>query len=197
MYKINFKLSLTSYTKVNRYATYLNLPIQTVIRFLLTEQLHYYEYNLEHFDLNYKRCKPKDTLGTIDAYGNEKTPKKYSMEVSEYIYENVQRIKTKYNDKTNSVINNLLHMGIREKFNDYSFDIATEYRELKPNTKQYAIPLSSEFTLRLENISKITGIKVNQLISLIIGNYLIEHFTDYDNNIYLNPDTQKFHYDVW
>lgn len=201
MYKINFKLSLTTYTKVNRYATYLNLPIQTAIRFLLTEQLHYYEYNLEHFDLNYKKCKPKDTFGTIDAYGNEKHPKKYSMEVSEYIYKNVQRIKTEYNDKTNSVINNLLHMGIREKFDNYSFDIATEYKEinqkeLKPNTKQYAIPLSYEFTLRLEDISEITGIKVNQLISLIIGNYLIEHFTDYDNNIYQTESGQS-HYSVW
>ena len=196
MYKINFKLSLTSYTSLNRYATYLNLPIQTVIRFLLNEQLHYYEYNLEYFDLNYKKCKPKDTFGTIDAYGNEKQPKKYSMEVSEYIYENVQRIKTEYKDKTNSVINNLLHMGIREKFADYSFDVATAYKELNPNTKQYAVPLSSEFTLRLEDVSKITGIKVNQLISLIIGNYLIEHFTDYDNNIYQTESGQS-HYSVW
>ncbi len=196
MYKINFKLSLTSYTNLNRYATYLNLPIQTVIRFLLTEQLHYYEYSLEYFDLNYKKCKPKDTFGTIDAYGNEKQPKKYSMEVSEYIYENVQRIKAEYKDKTNSVINNLLHMGIREKFADYSFDVATAYKELNPNTKQYAVPLSSEFTLRLEDVSKITGIKVNQLISLIIGNYLIEHFTDYDNNIYQTESGQS-HYSVW
>ena len=182
--------------EINRYATYLNLPIQTVIRFLLNEQLHYYEYNLEYFDLNYKKCKPKDTFGTIDAYGNEKQPKKYSMEVSKYIYENVQRIKTEYKDKTNSVINNLLHMGIREKFADYSFDVATAYKELNPNTKQYAVPLSSEFTLRLEDVSKITGIKVNQLISLIIGNYLIEHFTDYDNNIYQTESGQS-HYSVW
>ena len=126
---------------------------------------------------------------------------KVSLEVSEYIYENVQKIKTEYNDKTNSVINNLLHMGIREKFNNYSFDIATEYKdinpkELKHNTKQYAIPLSYEFTLRLEDISEITGIKVNQLISLIIGNYLIEHFTDYDNNIYQSESGHSY-YSVW
>lgn len=196
MYKINFKLSLSSYTKINRYATYLNLPIQTVIRFLLIEQLHYYEYNLEYFDLNYKKCKPKDTFGTIDAYGNEKYPKKYSMEVSEYIYENVQRLKKIYEDKTNFIINNLLHMAIREKFEDYSSDIATAYNNIKPNTKQYAIPLSSEFTFRLEEISEITGIKVNQLISLIIGNYLIEHFTDYDNNFYQTESGQS-HYSVW
>ena len=61
---------------------------------------------------------------------------------------------------------------------------------------QYAIPLSSEFTLRLEDISKSTGIKINQLISLIIGNYLIEHFTDYDNNIYQSEDGD-LHYSVW
>jgi predicted DNA-binding protein len=146
--------------------------------------------------LNYKKCKPKDTFGTIDAYGNEKLPKKYSMEVSEYIYENVQSLKTKYNDKTNSVINNLLHMGIGEKFENYSFDIATAYNNITPNTKQYAIPLSSEFTFRLEDISKITGIKVNQLISLIVGNYLIEHFTDYDNNIYQTKSGQ-LHHSVW
>lgn len=199
MYKINFKLSLTSFTKLNRYATYLNLPIQTVIRFLLIEQLHYYEYNLEHFDINYRNCKPKDTFGTIDTYGNEKQPKKYSMEVSEYIYENVQRIRTEYKDKTNTVINNLLHMGIREKFYNYSFDVATAYNEheLKPNTKQYAIPLSSKFKLCLEDISKITGIKTNQLISLIIGNYLIEHFTDYDNNIYQNEIGGQTYYSIW
>lgn len=196
MYKINFKLSLSSYTKINRYATYLNLPIQTVIRFLLIEQLHYYEYNLEYFDLNYKKCKPKDTFGTIDAYGNEKYPKKYSMEVSAYIYENVQRLKKEYENKTNFVINNLLHMAIREKFEDYNSDIATAYNNINSNTKQYAIPLSSEFTFRLEEISDITGIKVNQLISLIIGNYLIEHFTDYDNDFY-QTESGKSHYSVW
>lgn len=196
MYKINFKLSLSSYTKINRYATYLNLPIQTVIRFLLIEQLHYYEYNPKYFDLNYKKCKPKDTFGTIDDYGNKKYPKKYSMEVSEYIYENVQRLKKEYENKTNFVINNLLHMAIREKFEDYNSDIATAYNNINPNTKQYAIPLSSEFTFRLEDISDITGIKVNQLISLIIGNYLIEHFTDYDNNFY-QTESGKSHYSVW
>lgn len=196
MYKINFKLSLTSYTSLNRYATYLNLPIQTVIRFLLIEQLHYFEYDLEYFESNYKKCKPKDTLGTIDAYGNEKQPKKYSMEVSEYIYEYVQRIKDKYKDKTNSVINNLLHMAIREKFEGYHSDIATAYNDINPNTKQYAIPLSSEFTERLKDISEITGIKVNHLISLIIGNYLFEHFTDYDNNFYQTPSGQ-LHHSIW
>lgn len=196
MYKINFKLSLSSYTKINRYAKYLNLPIQTVIRFLLVEQLHYYEYNEEYFDLNYKQCKPKETFGTIDAYGKEKTPKKYSMEVSEYIYDYVQKVKKKYNNKTNTVINNVLHMAVREKFLNYSYDIATAYCKLAPNTKQYAVPLSTEFTLRLEDISRITGIKINQLISLIIGNYLIEHFTDYDNNIYQTESGEQ-HYSIW
>lgn len=196
MYKINFKLSLTSFTKINRYAKYLNLPIQTVIRFLLIEQLHHYEYNLKLFDLNYKKCKPQDTFGTINAYGKEKQPKKYSMEVSEYIYEHVQELKIKYKDKTNSVINNLLHMGIREKFEDYNSNFATAYDDIDPNTKQYAIPLSSEFTCRLEDISKITGIKVNQLMSLIIGNYLIEHFTDYDNTIYESESGQQ-HHSIW
>ena len=197
MFKINFKLSLSFYTKINRYASYLSLPIQTVIRFLLIEQLHYYEYKREYFDKNYKSCKPKDTLGTLDSYGNEKKPKAYSMEVSEYIYENVKRIKNEYNDKTNFVINNLLHMGIEEKMTGYNYDIATKYEDIKEKkAKQYSIPLSSEFTCRLEDISEITGIKINQLISLIIGNYLIEHFTDYDNNVYVDDEGHE-HYGVW
>ena len=197
MFKINFKLSLSFYTKINRYASYLSLPIQTVIRFLLIEQLHHYEYKREYFDKNYKSCKPKDTLGTLDSYGNEKKPKAYSMEVSEYIYENVKRIKNEYNDKTNFVINNLLHMGIEEKMTGYNYDIATKYEDIKEKkAKQYSIPLSSEFTCRLEDISEITGIKINQLISLIIGNYLIEHFTDYDNNVYVDDEGHE-HYGVW
>lgn len=196
MYKINFKLSLTSFTKINRYASYHNLPIQTVIRFLLTEQLHHYECNPEYFDSNYKKCNPKDTFGTINAYGNEKQPKKYSMEVSQYIYENVQQLKVKYKDKTNFVINNLLHMGIREKFEYYDSSVATAYNDISPNTKQYAIPLSSDFTFRLEDISKITGIRVNQLMSLIIGNYLIRHFTDYDDTVY-QTDSGKLFHSVW
>ena len=197
MFKINFKLSLSFYTKINRYASYLSLPIQTVIRFLLIEQLHYYEYNREYFDDNYKRCKSKDTLGTLDSYGNEKKPKAYSMEVSEYIHENVKEIKIEYNDKTNFVINNLLHMGIEEKMTGYNYGIATQYEDIKEKkAKQYSIPLSSEFTCRLEDISEITGIKINQLISLIIGNYLIEHFTDYDNNVYVDDEGHE-HYGVW
>ena len=136
-------------------------------------------------------------MGTLDSYGNEKKPKAYSMEVSEYIYENVKRIKNEYNDKTNFVINNLLHMGIEEKMTGYNYDIATKYEDIKEKkAKQYSIPLSSEFTCRLEDISEITGIKINQLISLIIGNYLIEHFTDYDNNVYVDDEGHE-HYGVW
>ena len=196
MYKINFKLSLTSFTPINRYASYLNLPIQTVIKFLLIEQLHYHEFKPDDFNFDYQKCKPKDTLGTIDAYGNKKSPKKYSIEVSQYIYENVQQLKIQYNDKTNYVINNLLHMGMRKKFEFYDSDFATAFNDIIPDTKQYAIPLSSVFADRLKDISEITGINVNQLISLIIGNYLIEHFTDYDNNIYQTLSGKMFH-SVW
>lgn len=69
----------------------------------------------------------------------------------------------------------------------------TNYHDLKLNTKQYSISLSSEFTLRLEDISKQIGISVNKLISLIIGNYLIEHFSDYDDNYYMSEDRKTYH----
>lgn len=197
MYKINFKISLNTYSNINRYAAYLNLKTPTIIRFLLTEQINHFVCNPSDFQSHYKNCKPKDTLGTIDSYGKEKPPKEYSMEISEHIYRNIQNICKEYNDTTNTIVNNLLHMGIREKFKYSEKDFFTPYNDLAPNTKQYSIPLSDEFTQRLNDISEITGIKTNQLISLIIGNYLFEHFTDYDNDIYMTLDGRFHHHGVW
>ncbi len=196
MSKINFILSLSSFTGINRYAKELNLSIQTVTRFLLTEQLHCYEHTKELFNSRYKKCKYKDSKSRENDYGKEKCAKEYTMEVSEYIYEGIQNLKREYNQETNKVINNLLHMAIREKLNDFNSQYATDYYDLKPNTKQYSIPLSSEFTLRLEDISKQIGISVNKLISLIIGNYLIEHFSDYDDNYYISEDGKTYH-SIW
>ena len=197
MYKLNFKLSLNTYTNINRYASSLNLPLQTVMRFLLSEQIIIFNHNTEIFDKNYNHCKPKETMGTIDAYGNEVPPKSYSMEVSEFIHDGVENIQTEYGDKKEIVVNNLLHIGIAEKLSNFESIFATPYTDIKPKKKQYSIPLSISFTERLQDISKITGIKVNQLISLIIGNYLIEHYAGYDEGVYYNSQSGKYYYDVW
>ncbi|QUI21566.1 hypothetical protein HZI73_04335 [Vallitalea pronyensis] len=196
IYKLNFKISLNTFTKLNRYASSLNLPIQTIVRFILTEQLHSFESDKQTFKSKYEKCKFKQTLGTLEAYGKEKKPKKYSMQVSEYIYNGIYKIKETYETKTNIVINNLLHIGINDKLDSFNINYSYKFNDILPNTKQYAIPLSQQFTYRLEDISKITGIKTNQLISLIIGNYLIEHFSDYDDNMYIS-DTGKLYTGIW
>ncbi|MCY6356611.1 hypothetical protein [Clostridium sp. ZS2-4] len=196
MYKLNFTISLNTYTNLNRYASSLNLPIQTIIRFLLTEQLHSFELDKPNFEANYKNCKFKDTFGTSDSYGKEKKPKHYSMEVAEYIYNGIYNLKQIYETKTNIIVNNLLHIGIIEKLASFDIECSSEYNDILPNTKQYSIPLSKQFTYRLQDISKITGIKTNQLISLIIGNYLIEHFSEYDDNFYVS-NTGKTYTGIW
>ncbi|KAB1434309.1 hypothetical protein [Candidatus Galacturonibacter soehngenii] len=196
MYKLNFKISLNTSTNLNRYASSLNLPIQTIIRFLLTEQLHSFEFDKPRFKDNYENCKFKDTFGTSDYYGKVKKPKQYSMKVSEYIYNGVCDIKKIYETKTNIVVNNLIHIGIAEKLASFDIEYATQYNDILPNTKQYAIPLSEQFTNCLQSISNLTGIKTNQLISLIIGNYLIEHFSEYDDNIYVSS-TGKITTGIW
>ncbi|MEL7606060.1 MAG: hypothetical protein AAGU39_08400 [Sedimentibacter saalensis] len=196
MYKLNFTISLNTFTKLNRYALSLSLPIQTTIRFLLTEQLHSFEFDNQYFITKYKKCKFKEAIGTLDSYGKEKKPKRYSIEVTEYIYNGIYEIKKTYKTKTNIVINNLLHIGINDKLDSFNIDYSTEFNDILKNTKQYAIPLSLQFTYRLQDISKITGIKTNQLISLIIGNYLIEHFSEYDNKIYMS-NSGKIYSDIW
>ncbi|MBN7774403.1 hypothetical protein [Clostridium aminobutyricum] len=196
MYKLNFTLSLNTFTKLNRYASSLNLPIQTIIRFLLTEQLHSFEFDNQYFKANYEKCKFKKTFGTLDSYGKEKIPKRYSMEVAEYIYNGIHEIKKIYETKTNIVINNLLHIAITDKLASFDIACSSEHKNIFPNTKQYAIPLSEQFTYRLQDISKITGIKTNQLISLIIGNYLIEHFSEYDDNFYIS-NSGKTYTGIW
>lgn len=197
MYKSNFKISSNCCTKLNQYGTLLNLPIQTIMRYIVTEQINRYIHTPELFNQKFLSCKPKEAYGTTNAYGVEKLPKSYSMEVTEYIYTYVQSIKQQYNAKTNVVVNNLLHIGINEILANFDVNYATPYKELTANTKQYSIPLSLEFTERLQAISNITVIKINQLISLIIGNFLIKHYIEYDNNIYMTEKTMECYYDVW
>ena len=196
MYKLNFTISLNTFTKLNRYAASLNLSIQTIARFLLTEQLHLFEFHKQDFKTKYENCKFKETYGTLNSYGKEKKLKRYSMEVTEYIYSGIYKIKDTYDTKTNIVINNLLHIGIMDKLYSFDIDTSTKFEDILPHTKQYAIPLSEQFTDRLQDISNITGIKINQLISLIIGNYLIEHFAEYDANTY-ESNTGKTYTGIW
>ena len=195
-FKITFKLSSSFDTKISRYAKYHNLSKQTVIRFLLIEQLLRYKLNPDSFNSDYNKCIHRDSEGTFDDYGKKKFPKKYSLEVSEYIHDNVNKLKKSYGDKSNTVINNLLHIGINKKFADFDNNFSTEFKNIIPNTKQYSIPLSYVFKDSLEKIAQISGIKVNKLMSLIIGNYLIEHFTDYDDNIYQTL-SGKLHHSVF
>lgn len=197
MYKLNFKLSSNTYTNIRRYASSLSLPLQTVMRFLLSEQIIIFNHNTEIFDEKYNHCKPKETMGTINAYGDELPPKSYSMKVSEYIYNGVVNIKNQYKDKTNIVVNNLLHIGIAEKLSNFESIFATPFTEIKPHKMKYSVPLSLPFTKRLKYISEITGIKVNQLISLIIGNYLIEHYAGYDEGVYYDSQSGKYSYGAY
>lgn len=215
MPKLNFKLSLTSYTNLTAYGAYFNLPPETIIRCLIFEQLHLYKYNNEFFNQNYKRCKPREIEGTTDAYGKKKKPKTFSLKTSAYIRDGVYSIQEKYNDTLNTVVNNLLHMGLG--YRDLSnftpqYSITYEYGEpiksdlidtpdwegtpdpedthkkestprIRPETlptKQYAIPLSRELLYRLDNLSLTTGIKKNQLISIIVGNYFLDHSDEYE-----------------
>lgn len=197
MYKINFKLSPSSYYNLNRYAKSLNLSIQTIIRFLLTEQLQCYEFNREVFNENYKIRRNRSYEGKIDYYGNYHEANNYSMEVSEYIYENIQLIRDTYKDNTNNAINKLLDIAIDEKLVDFDKNFSAQYKDVKKvNTKQYAIPLSENFSQRLNDISKKTGIKTNKLISLIIGNYLIEHYDEYFDGLY-ESESGKMYDSVW
>ncbi len=197
MYKLNFKISLNCYTDLNRYATSLNLPIQTIIRHILSEQLLCYKNKPDEFKRNFINCKPKRTEGTIDAYGKQKLPKSYSIEVSEYIYTNIQEIKSEYKTKTNTVVNNILHIGIKDILKNFDIKMSTHHNDLVGITKQYAIPLSNEFTERLQDIAEIKGIKINHLMSLIIGDFLIDNYTDYDDGIYMNSETGEYNHGVW
>lgn len=197
MSKLMFKVSSNTQTLIKRYANSLGLSNQTVIRFLLVEQLNCYKNNAGQFEKEYRNCKPREACGTTTDYGEDKPPIEYRVKVNENIYNYVLSLEEKYNHERNTVINNLLHISLNKKLSNFDSEYATALQSLATQTKQYAIPLSNAFILRLQEISDITGIKINKLMSLMIGDYLIEHYTDYNSDLYIEPKTKKKYFGVW
>lgn len=197
MNKINFELSPSTFNAIYNYAKYLNLNITIIIRYFLSEQIHSYNHDESNFASNYKNCKFKKTSIESETYEYlNRKPKKYSFYVSDYIYNGLQAIQKQYekkNNKTNVVVNNLLHISLRslelESLHPkYSISNDSGRRNTlgaEGITKQYAIPLSVELSTRLDNISITTGIKKNQLMSIIISNYLIDHSAEYEEDMFI------------
>ena len=197
MKKLNFTISLNTFTSLQRYAKSLSLSVPTVIKFLLAEKSVVFSNNKDLFIKNFNSCKYKETLGSTNAYGKLNEPKKYSLEVSEYIYITVLSIKTEFKIKTNEVVNNMIHIGLSEKLKDFYNSYATPYKNIESVSKQFNIPISNVFYDKLDDISQKTGIKTNKLISLIIGNYLIEHYTDFFEFGHYSDYYNRFYYGIW
>ena len=200
MYKLNFTISLNTFTELQRYAKSLSLSVPTVIKFLLAEKSVVFINNKNLFIKNFNSCKYKETIGSTNAYGKLNKPKKYSLEVSEYIYNIVLSIKEEFKIKTNEVVNNMIHMGLSEKLYEFKNDYANAipYKNIESVSKQFNIPISNIFYEKLNDISEITDIRINRIISLIIGNYLIEHYKDFfDGQYYDDTDERFYHYGIW
>lgn len=181
--KLNFKISRKTYSKIHKYSESLNIKIPTTIRLLLFEGINlYYDYP-NYFKKKYDECKYKPSFGTANSYyGNIIEPKRYSIEVSDYIYNGVQKIKDEYLSKTNEVINNIILFLLNDKFRDISKDNAGIIGTYKKDRKQYVIPLSEIYTEKLDIIADLTGIKKNQLMAFIISNYLINNYSKIMDN---------------
>lgn len=186
---IKFIISIDLQQHLNQYSQYLDLnsskKILSVIRFLLAEQVNHYRNNQKDFDTKYKRCRPRPIKieGRENAFGEIQKPIEYEIKITDYIYDNIKKIKEKYSEETTTaVVTKLLHIALNEKFSGYVSSYATNSRYVQADTKQIKIHMSNVFSNRLQAIAEITGIKKNDLISLIIGNYIIENYKEYTSD---------------
>lgn len=197
MFKLNFEISANTYTSLNRYAKSLNLEIPVIMRFILVEQINLYKLRKGDFMSAYKHCKLREPHKTYDEYESESKPKIYNLVVSEYIHENVHYLKKELGIKTKILVNTLLLMGIKEKFKNHHTQHSTKYNSLSPSVQRYSIHMSKQFLSKLEEISEKAGIKISPLITLIIGNYLIEHYIEYDENTFIDDETGEEFTSLW
>ena len=74
---INFKISDDLYANLHKYSLYLNLNIQTVMRYILFEQIQNYIFNKDSFETEYKQRRYREAQEKETSYG-PKQPKKYT-----------------------------------------------------------------------------------------------------------------------
>lgn len=189
---LNFVISHNTYTCLNRYAKTVGISVRTAINYLLYEQICLYVNSNSAFNEKYR----KDTYHSIklkaDDDADELSYKKYSLPVTEFIHRNVMEIKKlnikEENNKQNKspyqtpnskmtiVVNKLIHMGLAEKLERFDLENAPEFKELEIYKERYSISLSNDFWNKLIDYSDESGVEINKLISLIIGDYMINDY---------------------
>ncbi|MCR4728016.1 MAG: hypothetical protein K5796_05170 [Lachnospiraceae bacterium] len=190
MKKINFMISSNTYTDLRRYANLLNISIPNVIRFIFVEEIYQFDKNPDKQKERIRRCAFRKAdlkySSSIHTSGKEKDlnyevePKKYSIQVSDYIYDGFQSIKKSFPGRnTNEISNDLIHIYMKKlELHDLYRDRNNKVSETDKEVRRYALPSSHLTSCLLEFISRRAHMSPNQLIAIILGDYLITYFSN-------------------
>lgn len=182
---INFTISIETDNKIKRYARYVNLQKPTCIRFFLSEQIANYRLKKTEFMEQWDKRRYKK-VDNSDKYGTHNVD--YSFKVSNEMYEKLQAIKEKLQVSLNELVANMIQNEMKTIFVDYDKHNVTLLKDIKQEEYRSNIHCSNVMKQDLNNIADVMGISLNALISHILMKYIIEHYNDYFDELYIDEN---------
>ncbi len=199
---IDIKISPQTEAELNKYAVFFDYSIGTVVKYLVLEHILYSEdYQSDEYTYKHKHCRPRKTktresdysdltsneimndngIISSNAYnGKEIQPKSIQIWVPKNTYEYLNIIRKSLNEKLNKYtwnvfINNIIHLELRRLPKSGWNAIDNASLKSKSSNTRFKLPNSSEFQQKLDNMASISGLTSNQLITFLIGKYLLEN----------------------
>lgn len=186
---INFTISIETNDKIKKYARYTNLKNPTCIRFFISEQIVYYMQNTDSFmqqwnKRRYKRVNNDEVTGmhNID----------YSFKISSEMYEKLQSMQNELEVPLNELVANLIQNELENIFVDYERTFSTSLKNIETEDYRSNIHWSNVVRQELQNVADMMGISLNALISHILMKYLIEHYNDFYDDVYVDNENNTY-----
>lgn len=199
---IDFEISTQTATELNKYAVFFGCSIEIVVKYLILEHILFSkdpqsdEYINEHKHCRPRKIKTRESdysdvtsneilnengIISSNAYnGKVINPIEKTIWVSKDTHVYLSKIKESLKGKLdsnswNTIINNIIHIELKRLPKSGWDAIENVSMKSKVSNTRIKIPNSSEFQQKLDNMASLSGLSRNQLITFLIGKYLLEN----------------------
>ncbi len=195
---INIVISDFVLNKLNLYVKYVGISRSACIAYFLSKQIRSFKYDKNNFfeKWNLRRFKSMATDSKYD--GASEHSNRFAIAVSEELYDDLiwMKMKEQLDVSLPKLTTNMIIMELNDIFGDMEKDFSHRRNQIEKQELRHKIQISNIFLMRLDTISEKIGIPRHALISQAIAEYLINNYTEYDNNFYMDSEGNNYH-GVW
>ena len=192
---INIAISIFVLENLNLYIKYVGISKSACVAYFLSKQIGEFKYNYEAFMENWNKRRYRPIGEYVKDDGKPLNINRFSVAVSEKLYDELKLIRDKMKVSLPKLTTNMIISELESVFISRDKDLSYTRKQIVKEKLGGNIPISNVFKARFDTIAKEIGIPRNALISQVLAEYLIEHYPEFDDNLYF--DKGKNYRGVW